>query len=79
MLTLKTKITNLQGTGRTLAWVGRRSTWIDGFETIIVEGAYPTACTKKGMAELMQAEVQAGKIKVALVTNMTVIALDDLP
>jgi hypothetical protein len=78
VITQKTKITNLKGIGRSLTWVSKGQ-WLAGYETVIVEGAYPTACKTPGAALLMEAEVRGGLIKVALISELPVESPEIVP
>jgi hypothetical protein len=73
----KTKITNMTGKGRNVTWIGKRGQWLDGYETAIVDGAYPTACRNDATANLMEEEIKAGMIRISLITDIATEQPDD--
>jgi len=69
---LKTKVMNLKEETIKCKWIGIAGMEIPAGEFVILEGAYPTACTNKRQIEKMNVEIGMGMVKVSLVTDMNV-------
>jgi hypothetical protein len=72
-LILQTMVTNKLEQGRTLRWAGKRGVYLEGGESRIIEGAYPTACRNNQGIKAMESEIAQGLIEVKLVTNIDVV------
>jgi hypothetical protein len=71
-IVLQTLVKNLLKTDRKIPWIDKKGAYCAGGESIVVEGAYPSACTSPAKAQVMQTELDQGLIEVALITNMAV-------
>jgi hypothetical protein len=65
---LKTRITNNRNVSRMCTWANMT---MGPNETIVLEGAYPTAC-KSGMVSQMQADVDSGAVTVTIITDLNI-------
>jgi len=66
---LRTLIKNKLNTARKLRWC---KGWVEAKGSVLLEGAYPTACESGADAQDMQAEIDAKTIEVTLITNLPV-------
>jgi hypothetical protein len=66
----KTMIENLLHSRRKFAWAGQHGKVIDADSSVIIDGAFPSACTRKGQAQQMQSDIDNGFCKVTMVTNL---------
>jgi hypothetical protein len=67
---LQTMITNKLKQARTLRWAGKRGVHVNGESSVIVDGAYPTACRNPTSVKDLEAEVDAGWVDITLITNL---------
>jgi hypothetical protein len=72
-LILQTMITNKVNQDRTMRWAGTRGVFVPGGESVIVEGAYPTACRTTAGLKALEAEIEQGLTSIQLVTNIDVV------
>lgn len=68
----KTKITNSFNEERMLKWAGHAGIAVGPLESIILEGAYPSACRDKKAREIFEYEYNKGMFKAVLITDMSV-------
>ena len=71
----KTLITNLTEKEMEARWAGVS---LKPHEARLVDGLYPTACKTPADVNLMTAEVDAGKVSLVLITNLTVAGVDSV-
>jgi hypothetical protein len=67
---MQTKIENLLNQSRRLNWAGNKSVYLPGKGTVIVDGAYPTACKNPRFVKQLESEISQGWIKLTIITNL---------
>jgi hypothetical protein len=67
---MKTQIENLLQQSRRLNWAGNKSVYLPGKGTVVVDGAYPTACKNPRFAKQLESEIAQGWIKLTIITNL---------
>ena len=67
---LQTMITNKLKQDRTLRWAGKRGVHVKGESSVIVDGAYPTACRNPSSVKDLEAELTEGWTDITLITNL---------
>jgi hypothetical protein len=67
---LQTMITNKLKQDRTVRWAGARGVHLPGNKSVILDGAYPTACKSKQTAKQLEEEVRQGWVELTLITNL---------
>jgi pyruvate/2-oxoglutarate dehydrogenase complex dihydrolipoamide acyltransferase (E2) component len=72
-LVAKTLIKNLDAKERIIPWAGVS---LKAGESRVVEGLFPTACKTPSDQALMMAEIDANKVEVVLITNLTCAGVD---
>lgn len=68
----QTMIKNCLTQDRRFRWAGKAGLHIKGGETVIVEGAYPTACKSSQCVKELEAAIAQGVVELTLVTDMAV-------
>jgi len=68
---LQTKVKNNQN-GRVLRWTSNNGTYIEAGATMILEGAYPTACINPSAKKQFAAEIASEAIDVCILTDLPI-------
>jgi len=71
-LVLKTRVTNPGKASLFLRWLGDRGQYLTPGQTVVVEGAYPTAVIRRQFKEAAAYDIEHGRVKIALITNIPV-------
>jgi hypothetical protein len=66
----KTMVENLLHSRKKFTWIGKHGATIDGDTAEIFDGAYPSACIRKGQQAQMESDIAHGFCKVTIVTNL---------
>lgn len=77
-MVLKTQIKNNSNTTRNLRWAGVKGVSIAPNETVMLEGAYPTACRNQACISQFMHEFSSKLIDVVLVTDLPVNTPDNV-
>jgi hypothetical protein len=72
-LIAKTLVKNLEAKEREIPWAGIS---LKPGESRLVDGLFPSACKTPAEQALMMAEIDAGKVEVTLITNLTCAGID---
>lgn len=68
----QTMIKNCLGQDRLFRWAGRMGEYVPGNSSVIVEGAYPTACRTSRCVKELEAALEQGLVELTIITNLPV-------
>ena len=71
-LVLKTRVHNPGKASLFLRWLGDRGQYLTPGQTVVVEDAYPTAVVRRQFKEAAAYDIEHGRVKITLITNIPV-------
>jgi len=73
-ITIQTMITNKLGQTRKMPFLGNKGLFVNGNQSIIIEGAYPASCKNDAQRKAMTYEFETGLIDIVLITSLKVMS-----